>query len=241
MFRDKPTILVVDDEPSVTNLLSDYLVEEGYNCVKTFTGEDALAKLPMTHADLVLLDLRLPGISGMEVLRQVASMCAAPSVIVLTAVADAQSVVESMKTGAVDYIVKPFKLEEVNDSIKRALDKLAVLNNERTPRVDSNERRGDEPDWMVTLDCIARGVKIGLELETRHAMIVIERTATIALEMDIPEDYIVRWVEARQRKIAEEIEYLSSLLRKLEANPIAQVLLGMTDLHEYEPKEDHQN
>ncbi|MFC1934599.1 response regulator [Chloroflexota bacterium] len=241
MPQDKPTILVVDDEPSVTDLLSGYLVEEGYNCVKTFSGEDALAELPTTPADLVLLDLRLPGISGMEVLRQMDSTHATPLVIVLTAVVDTETVIEAMKSGAVDYIIKPFKLEEVNDSIKRALDKLAVRKNERPCHVGSAKRRGDEPDWMVTLDCIAHGLKIRLELETRHAMIVVERTTAIALEMDIPEDYIARWAEARQRKITEEIEYLSSPLRKLEANPIAQVLLGTTNLHEYDPKEDHQN
>jgi len=237
MSQDKLTIMVVDDEPSVTNLLSEYLVEEGYNCVITSTGEDALKKLSMTHADLVLLDLRLPGISGMDVLRQAALMCAPPPIIVLTVVANGQSIIEVMKTGAVDYIVKPFKLEEVNDSIKRALDKLAV----RVRCLDSTERRGDNTDRMVNLDSIARGVEISLESETRHTMIVIERTAAIALEMDIPADYIARWVGARQRKISEEMEYMSSLIRKLEANPLAQVLLGITDLPEYEPKEYHQN
>ena len=241
MRRDKPTILIVDDEPSITNLLFDYLVEEGYNCITASTGEDALTKSPITHTDLVLLDLRLPGISGMDVLRQLVSMRVAPPIIVLTAVADAKSIIEAMKIGAVDYIIKPFKLEEVNDSIKRVLERFAFKENMRVCYSDSAIIKESEPDWTVYLDCIARSVQIRLESETRQAMTVIERTAAIAFEMDIPEKDIARWVEDRQRKNAEEVEFMSSLLRKLEANPLAQVLLGITDLRDYEPEEYNQN
>jgi DNA-binding response OmpR family regulator len=232
---------VVEDEPSITNLLSNYLVKKGYNCVTTSMGEDGLTKLPITHADLVLLDLRLSGISGMDVLREAASMGTAPSVIALTALTERQTVIEAMKTGAVDYIVKPFKLEEVNDSIKRALGNLTNRENEKGPRTGSAEIRGDEPDWTVALGSIARAVEIRLQSKKRHAMIVLERTTAIVLEIDIPKDYIARWVEDRQRKIAEEMEYMSSLLGKLEDNPRAQILLGTSDLYGYEPREYNPN
>ena len=102
------------------------------------------------------------------------------------------------------------------------------------------EEVANQIGW-VAIDSIARGVEITLQSETGHSMILIKRTAAIALEIGVPEDYIARWVEERQMKILEEMEYMSSLLRKLEANPRAQILLGMSDLYGYEPREYHQN
>lgn len=68
---ERATILVVDDEPMVINLLSQDLEEHGYSCLTAFTGDAALARLTKSHVDVMLLDLRLPGMSGMDVLKKV--------------------------------------------------------------------------------------------------------------------------------------------------------------------------
>jgi DNA-binding response OmpR family regulator len=241
VYSELATVLVVDDEPSVSDMLCEDLSELRYKCIKASTGEEALRKLSTDNFDAILLDLKLPGISGMDVLKEVKINQPETRVIVVTAARDAQTAVEAMKVGAVDYITKPFELKRINSSIEAALDKLVLRNHETTRRIDSAQRRVDEPDWMAILDSIARGVEIRVQSETRHAMMVIERTTAIAIEISVPEEHIARWAEEKHRKITKEMECMSSLLRKLEANPLAQAILGMSDLHGYEQKEHHQN
>ena len=117
--QTKPEVLIVDDERSITDLLSEDLAREGYHCVEVLTGEDALEKLSMNKFDIALLDLKLPGISGMDVLREAILTHPETPIIVVTGSGDIQTAVEAMKIGAADYITKPFELEKVN----RAIDK----------------------------------------------------------------------------------------------------------------------
>jgi len=241
MRSEQAAILVVDDESSVTDLLSEDLAEEGYICTTATTGEEALERLSVDNFDVMLLDLRLPGISGMDVLRKAKSKCPETVVIVITAIGDIHTAVETMKNGAIDYITKPFKLERVNSSIEMALQAMTAWSSKLVPEEEVVEAVSEKTYWMDCLNHIARGVGIRLESETGSAMIITERTAAIARRIDVPQDCISRWVEARQEKIAKEMEYMSSLLSKLEANPITQGLLGMTDSHEYEPQRDHMN
>jgi len=115
-------ILVIDDEESIRELLKDFLESKGADVVAVSNGETGLNRLKEEKFDLFLLDLMMPGMSGLDVLREVASeKIDAPS-IVITAHATVQTAVEAMKLGAFDYITKPFNLEEFYISIKRALD-----------------------------------------------------------------------------------------------------------------------
>ena len=126
MTSERATIMIVDDEPTVTDLLSTDLELRGYNCVTAATGEDALVKLATVSVDALLLDLRLPGVSGMDVLTKVVSSYPATVVIIVTAVEDPQTVVQAMKIGALDYILKPFELQRVADSIRKALRRMPL-------------------------------------------------------------------------------------------------------------------
>jgi len=129
MSSQRTGVLVVDDEQSVIDLLSTVLEEEGYSCIAATTGENALKKLPMGNVDVALLDLKLPGISGMDVLRVIKSTYPETAVIVVTASGDAQTAVEAMKIGAVDYITKPFELERVSHAIEAALQAATIWDN----------------------------------------------------------------------------------------------------------------
>ena len=122
MPAEQATILVVDDELSVADLLSEDLVEEGYECITVGTGEDALRRLSKSNFNAILLDLRLPSIPGMDVLKEVKLKYPAIAVIVVTSAGDAQTAVEAMKLGAADYIVKPFELEKLNNIIEIVLE-----------------------------------------------------------------------------------------------------------------------
>jgi len=115
-------ILVIDDEEAIRDLLTDYLQSKGYDVVTSPDGESGLAHLKETKFDLFLLDLMMPGMSGMDVLREtVAAKIEVPSIII-TANASVQTAVEAVKLGAFDYISKPFDLEDIHLAITRLLD-----------------------------------------------------------------------------------------------------------------------
>jgi DNA-binding NtrC family response regulator len=115
-------VLVIDDEESIRDLLKDFLETRGLEVVTASNGETGLSLLKEDKFDLFLLDLMMPGISGLDVLREItAEKIEIPS-IVITAHATVQTAVEAMKLGAFDYITKPFNLEELFIAIQRALD-----------------------------------------------------------------------------------------------------------------------
>jgi DNA-binding response OmpR family regulator len=196
----RATVLVVDDEQSITDLLSEDLMEAGLNCITVATGEDALKRLSMNNINAMLLDLRLPGISGMDVLKEAVSTHPEVAVIVVTAVRDAQTAVEAMKIGAFDYITKPFELQRVNSSIVAAL-KSNALGRSRT----GDEGRHAQPVWARYLNDIAEGVETRLDSLTGHVMTtaVIENTIEIARSLGIPESRIDNWANARRTRIAQ--------------------------------------
>ena len=124
-------ILVIDDEQSIRELLKDYLETKGFEVSTAPDGEAGLGLLKEEEFDLFLLDLMMPGISGLDVLRERASGKIDIPCIVITAHASVQTAVEAMKLGAYDYLPKPFVLEDVYITINRALD-VSKLQEENT-------------------------------------------------------------------------------------------------------------
>ena len=115
-------ILVIDDEESIRELLKDFLVSKGIEVVTASDGESGINLLKEEKFDLFLLDLMMPGMSGLDVLQEAASEKINVTSVVITAHATVQTAVEAMRLGAFDYITKPFNLEELYIAIKRALD-----------------------------------------------------------------------------------------------------------------------
>ena len=115
-------ILVIDDEPSIRELLKDFFTGRGFEVVTSQDGEAALNLLKENKFDLLLLDLMMPGMNGMDVLREIASENLTVPSIMITAYASVSTAVEAMKLGAFDYITKPFVLEDVYLTVRRALD-----------------------------------------------------------------------------------------------------------------------
>ena len=222
MSPKQATILVVDDEQSVTDLLHEDLGEEGYSCVTAGTGEDALKRLSEGNFDVVLLDLKLPGISGMDVLREAKSIHPEVAVIVVTAAGDAQTAVEAMKIGAVDYITKPFELERVNGSVEVALKAKTLWGDKSALQEEGSTTSAEGTGWTRYLDAVAEGVETRLDFLTGYVMTitVIERAIAVAQSLGIPENQIEKWADARRKNI-ERVNILDSLLDKLEQSPVA--------------------
>lgn len=137
-------VLVVDDEETVRSLLQRILKEAGYDVVTAADGQEALDKVSQLKIEAVLLDIKMPGMSGMEVLRQLTTNWPETSVVMATAVADAQTAVEAMKLGAYDYVTKPFNRDDLVLTVQRAIEKKALeLENERH-RLELERRVGEQ-------------------------------------------------------------------------------------------------
>ncbi len=120
-------ILIVDDEPDIAQILKLHLEEFGYITNWAADGEAALKQLSSNGHDLVLLDVRMPGISGVEVLQRLRASGLDTAVIMMTAHGNENLVVECMKAGAADYVAKPFDIDDMMIRMKRALENQQIV------------------------------------------------------------------------------------------------------------------
>jgi putative two-component system response regulator len=116
-------ILIVDDEAAIRKLLHQKLTREGYQCEEADSAARTLNKLSSSPMELVLLDIKMPGKSGIELLPEIKASYPDTAVIMASAVTEIGVAIQCMRQGADDYICKPFNLEEVALSVERALEK----------------------------------------------------------------------------------------------------------------------
>ena len=114
-------VLVVDDEPSVVDVFREFLAAQGYELTVAASGEQAVKLIPTLRPDIILTDINLPGLSGLEVMRFAKSVDAEVAVIVVTGYASASSAIDALRQGAYDYVTKPFDLDDVHQIVERAI------------------------------------------------------------------------------------------------------------------------
>ena len=119
----KEKILIVDDEKSIRDFLEIMLKKEGYKVASASSGEEALKLVNQINYDLVISDVRMKGMSGVELLKSIKEINPETVVLMVTAYASVDTAIDAMKAGAYDYIAKPFKIEEVKYIIRNALDR----------------------------------------------------------------------------------------------------------------------
>ncbi|NWG03852.1 MAG: sigma-54-dependent Fis family transcriptional regulator [Syntrophaceae bacterium] len=136
----KPSILIVDDDEVMRQTLSDVLKRRGYETFSVGSGHEALATIKKNETDLILLDMRLPDIDGLEVLKKIKEFDTEIIVIIMTAYSDVQTAVSSMKSGAYDYINKPFELEELKLLIEKGLETKSLIHEVRRLHRQQNEK-----------------------------------------------------------------------------------------------------
>ncbi len=126
----KGRLLIVDDEPDMLDNVSRILVKAGYECLTESDSRKAMGLLESERPDLLLTDLRMPGVDGLKLLRQAHQMDPQMPVIILTAFATIESAVEAVKEGAFDYLPKPFSVDQLKLAVERALAqrRLAIEN-----------------------------------------------------------------------------------------------------------------
>ena len=123
----KAKILVIDDETIVHESCNRILTEEGYAIESAFTGQEGFTKMEEETYDLVITDLKMPGISGMEALKKIKEDNPNVGIIMITGYSTAETAVEAMKLGAFDYLPKPFTPDELTAVVSKALEKKRVL------------------------------------------------------------------------------------------------------------------
>lgn len=117
------SILIVDDDVNLCSALKDELIEVGYDVDYVSNGEDAFHYLSSNAVDLLLLDLKMPGKDGFDVLKQFTGQRLKAKIIVLTAYADVKSAIDSAKMGASDFISKPYDFDELLITIRKVLQR----------------------------------------------------------------------------------------------------------------------
>lgn len=117
------TILVADDELSIRTILSKTLEKKGYHVFQARQGDEAMRLIEKENIDVAILDIRMPGLTGLQVLEKIKSISSPPETIVITAQDSMENAVAAMKQGAFDYLTKPFDLEEVCLVVDRAVEK----------------------------------------------------------------------------------------------------------------------
>src|SRR5713226_6488795 len=149
----RPVILVVDDDSGVREAFR-LILEDRYDLLEAVDGKQALDRLRTSPVDLVLLDIRLPEMDGIEVLERMKSVDDGVEVILVTAVKTVRTAVDAMKLGAFDYLTKPFDEDELLSIIRRALEKrslereVAFLRSELARQHDFDELVGQHPEMQ---------------------------------------------------------------------------------------------
>lgn len=138
-------VLVVDDEESVRFFLSRGLQKEGYAVDVEADGRAAIERLSRTPYDVVLTDIVMPGVSGLEVLRAVQEMDRDAIVILMTAHGTLDNTIHALRQGAFDYLLKPFTLAELLVTLERGLDRRAVERENRKLRFLVHKRLSESP------------------------------------------------------------------------------------------------
>jgi len=193
MVTQKQRILIVDDEAAIRKLLSQKLSKEGYDCEEADDAVHVLKKLGSKTTELVILDLRMPGKSGIYLLPEIKAEYPDTAVIVVTAVAETSVAIQCMKQGADDYICKPFDLGDIALSVERTLKKRRLQREIKERYRSLEEQAGGQSQEIRALFLGAiKALIFSLEAKDKyiagHSRRVTEIALAIGRELALPED-----------------------------------------------------
>ena len=139
-MNEQQTVLLADDDESLRRVVEYNLREDGYEVLTAADGRTALQRFQESHVDLVLTDVRMPEMTGFELLTHLKTMQPDLPVIVLTAHGTIDAAVEAMKAGAFDYLTKPFSRDQLQATVRKALELGALASENRQLRQIVRER-----------------------------------------------------------------------------------------------------
>ena len=187
--------LVVDDEPRLRRVLVRLLEGEGFTCAEAGSGVEALKELEQAPAPLVISDLRMPEMDGVTLLREIVVRWPDTAVIVVTAVAEVESAVACLQMVGLDYVAKPFHLDEVRARVSQALDKRRLLTENRSyqknleERVEAQARRIEEL-FLEGVHALVYALEAKDAYTRGHSMRVANYSIEIARALKLDSDLI---------------------------------------------------
>jgi len=187
------SVLLVDDDATFRQVMSNELARLGYEVAAVGSGEEAVRRIAASEPDVVLLDLRLPGMNGLEVLKSIRSTAPSTEVVIMTGHGSIDTAIESIRSGAFDYVVKPCPLDELHIRIQRAVERRSLQQ-----RANLLERGLTPPDLGSSF--------VGESLEFRKLLKLIELvapsdgTVLITGETGAGKERVAKFIHARSSR-----------------------------------------
>ncbi len=183
-------VLIVDDEPKLGTLLAEALELDGHQPVRVGGGREALGRLQAGPFDVVVTDLRMPGVDGLEVLHAARALPSPPEVVLMTAHATAESAVAAMKAGAADYVVKPFAMDELRLRVRRLAAQREA------------ERKNDRLLARLTPEVVAESPGMREALSAADRVAGTDATVLLLGESGTGKTQLGRYIHYRSRRAA---------------------------------------
>ncbi len=217
--EDRPRILVVDDEKVIRDMLADFLGMEGYVVRTAEDGTSALGELSRGHYDLVISDLKMPRMGGIALLDEIGKTAPDALTVIMTGFGTVETAIDAMKRGAYDYVLKPFKLDEVVHVVQRGIEK---------QRMAAENLRLRE---ALSLYKVSEAIAGSLSLDQ-----VLDTVADSCLN-EVRADLVCTWLDDGEGALFER-QYLRSpvipaeiSLGRIDAEVVAGHLRGGSDVH----------
>lgn len=214
MINDKPTILVVEDDLPIQNLISTTLELQNYKFETVENGVKAISVTASSKPDVILLDLGLPDMDGVEVIKKIRSWSFVP-IIVISARSDDKDKIQALDAGADDYLTKPFSVDELLARLRSTLRRIQYLESRSTVE-DAIFRNGD-----LTIDYTAATVTI-CDKEIHLMPIEYNLLCLLAKNLGkvLTHHYILDkvWINAIESDLASLRVYMASLRKKIESD-----------------------
>ncbi|WP_161836942.1 response regulator [Anaerocolumna sedimenticola] len=212
MMNGKPNILVVEDDPPIRNLITTTLETQNYKYITAASGGKALFAVTSGKPDIILLDLGLPDMDGVEVIKKLRSWSVIP-IIVISARSDDKDKIQALDAGADDYLTKPFSVEELLARLRSTLRRIQYLEARGTVE-ESVFHNGD-----LTIDYTSATVKLG---EREIHLMPMEYNLLCLLAKNVGKvlthHYILDkvWTNALESDLSSLRVYMASLRKKIE-------------------------
>lgn len=211
-------VLVLDDEASILEIIEGHLGEEGYDCTAMAHPGDALACLEREPFALLITDLKMPEMSGLEVIRRARAIDPDLAIIVITAVMEVTNAIQALRSGAYDYLLKPFNLAEMSVAVENALERRRLVIENRTYQSELEDRITE-----ATRDLTI--VNNELELTQRYLRNLLDSTVDTIVTVD--EQGIITYVNEGS------LEMLGYTADRLEGAHVRDFFMGGADEANY--------
>jgi putative two-component system response regulator len=194
-LSERPRCLIVDDEAPLRAVLRRILEQQGFDCDDAASGREAIAKLEAAPADLVLSDYHMPEMDGVTLLRTLRERWPQTGVVIVTAVADVEVAMQCLADGAMDYVTKPFRVEEIRGRVRQALEKRQLLientlyREQLEARVQAQARAYEEL-FLASLQSLADALEVKDPYTWGHSVRVGRYAVAIAAELGLTNEQL---------------------------------------------------